>query len=67
LAVKAKDIDLECEIIAKASQRHEFILEVPISYRPRTREQAKKTTPRDGLSAIAPLFRYRRAMPSERA
>jgi glycosyltransferase involved in cell wall biosynthesis len=58
--LSANGVDLECEIIAKASRRREFILEVPVSYTPRTRAQGKKTTARDGFSAIAALFRYRR-------
>lgn len=60
LGLTANGVDLECEIIAKASQRREFILEVPVSFSPRTRAQGKKTTSRDGLSAIAALFKYRR-------
>jgi len=59
LTLTAKGVDLECEIIAKASQRREFILEVPVAFTPRTRAQGKKMTARDGLSAIAALFRYR--------
>jgi len=59
MALKANGVDLECEIIAKASQRREFILEVPVGFTPRTRAQGKKTTLKDGLSAIAALFRYR--------
>jgi hypothetical protein len=67
LALTADGVDLECEIIAKTSQRREFILEVPVSFTPRTRAQGKKTTFRDGLSAIAALFRYRRNPAGERA
>jgi 2-phospho-L-lactate transferase/gluconeogenesis factor (CofD/UPF0052 family) len=61
MQLTANGVDLECEIIAKASRRREFILEVPVSYTPRTRAQGKKTTLKDGLSAIAALFRYRGA------
>jgi hypothetical protein len=60
MALEANGVDLECEIIAKASQRQEFILEVPVTFVPRTRAQGKKTTAKDGLSAIAALFRYRK-------
>jgi hypothetical protein len=59
-------VNLECEIIAKASLRSEFILEVPVNFVPRTRAQGKKTTLKDGLLAIAALFRFRRMRGSER-
>jgi 2-phospho-L-lactate transferase/gluconeogenesis factor (CofD/UPF0052 family) len=62
----ANGVNLECEIIAKASLRSEFILEVPVNFVPRTRAQGKKTTLKDGLSAIAALFRFRRRRGSER-
>jgi glycosyltransferase involved in cell wall biosynthesis len=59
LGLTAGGVDLECEIIAKTSRRQEFILEVPVSFTPRTKAEGKKTTFRDGLSAIRALFRYR--------
>jgi len=55
-------VDLECEIIAKAAHLREFVLEVPVSFTPRTKAQGKKTTFQDGLSAIATLFRLRRLL-----
>jgi hypothetical protein len=67
MALTADGVDLECEIIAKASQRREFILEVPVSFTPRTRTQGKKITFKDGLSAIAALFRYRKSRVGVRA
>src|SRR5205085_10572040 len=47
MGLTADGVDLECEIIAKASQRREFIFEVPVNFAPRTRAQGKKTTLRD--------------------
>lgn len=61
MQLSSNGVDLECEIIAKASQRREFILEVPVAYTPRTRAQGKKTTLKDGLSAIGAMFRYRKS------
>jgi glycosyltransferase involved in cell wall biosynthesis len=52
-------LDLEMEILAKISRRHEYVLEVPVEYRPRTRAEGKKTTVFDGLHAAAALLKYR--------
>jgi 2-phospho-L-lactate transferase/gluconeogenesis factor (CofD/UPF0052 family) len=51
--------DLETEIIAKLGRRHEFIMEVPVDYAPRTRSEGKKITVQDGLRAIIQLVRCR--------
>ncbi len=51
--------DLETEIIAKLGRRHEFIMEVPVDYAPRTRSEGKKITVQDGLRAILQLVRCR--------
>lgn len=67
MSLTTSGVDLDCEIIAKASLRSEFILEVPVNFVPRTRAQGKKTTLRDGLAAIAALFRFRKARAAERA
>jgi dolichol-phosphate mannosyltransferase len=59
-------IPLECtrfefcpEVTAKLCRLGEKIWEVPISYRPRSREEGKKLRPRDGWMAIWTLLRVR--------
>lgn len=47
------------EVTAKLCRRGYRIREVPISYFPRPREEGKKITWKDGLTAIRTLFRYR--------
>ena len=57
LALKADRFQIEPEITAKLLRRGYKIVEVPISYRPRT---AKKLSPwRDGLPALLMLLRCR--------
>jgi len=51
--------DLDTEISSKLGLMHEYILELPVDYSPRTRHAGKKITLRDGLSALSTLFRYR--------
>jgi 2-phospho-L-lactate transferase/gluconeogenesis factor (CofD/UPF0052 family) len=59
LDLTSDGVNLECEIIAKVSQRQDFILEVPVNYMPRTRAEGKKTTFKDGVAAVAALFTSR--------
>jgi dolichol-phosphate mannosyltransferase len=61
-----ENIPLECtrfefcpEVTAKLCRLGEKIWEVPISYRPRSREEGKKLRHRDGWMAIWTLFRVR--------
>ncbi|HXX28550.1 MAG TPA: glycosyltransferase family 2 protein [Terriglobales bacterium] len=61
-----KNIPLECtrfefcpEVTAKLCRLGEKIWEVPISYRPRSREEGKKLRHRDGWMAIWTLLRLR--------
>ena len=63
----ARDLDLECnrfdiepEITAKLLRAGHRIVERPVRFEPRSRAQGKKIGWRDGLQAIAVLFRYRR-------
>ena len=51
--------DFDTEISSKLGAMHEFILELPVDYSPRARNEGKKITLGDGLSALATLFRYR--------
>lgn len=59
LDLKSEGVDLEMEIVAKLSRRHEYMFEIPVDYRPRSRDEGKKLTAFDGLKAIFALFRYR--------
>jgi hypothetical protein len=59
LELKSSGVDLETEIIAKVSKREEFILEVPVQYRPRRRSEGKKTTVLQGLKALTALLTWR--------
>ncbi len=61
-----KSIKLDCqrfefcpEVTAKVRRRKIAILEVPISYNPRTVKEGKKIRLKDGLVAIYTLLRYR--------
>jgi 2-phospho-L-lactate transferase/gluconeogenesis factor (CofD/UPF0052 family) len=59
LDLRSDGIDLETEIVAKLSRRKEYMFEIPVDYRPRSREAGKKVTATDGINAILALFRYR--------
>ena len=51
--------DFEAEVTAKLLKAGYKIYEVPISYSPRTEEQGKKISWRDGLDAIYTLLKFR--------
>jgi glycosyltransferase involved in cell wall biosynthesis len=59
LDLKSKGVDLETEVIAKLGRRGTFILEVPVKFRPRRKEEGKKTTLTDGLRALFVLIGHR--------
>lgn len=50
---------LDPELIIQFAKRHARIIEVPVSYRGRTREQGKKIRARDGLAAFGSILRSR--------
>lgn len=54
-----QDFTIEIEIIAKAAKRSLKILEVPVSYHPRSYSEGKKIRCKDGLRAIEAIFKYR--------
>lgn len=56
LSLTSNGVELETELIVKASKYQHFILEVPVSYRPRGVEEGKKITARDGLRAMWRIF-----------
>jgi len=57
--LRAKRFDFEPEITAKILKNGYNILEVPITFKPRSFEEGKKITWRDGLRAGAYLLKYR--------
>jgi hypothetical protein len=66
-----KAMDLRCqrfefcpEVTAKTCRLGLSILEVPITYAPRTNEQGKKIRWTDGLQALAVLWKWRRWRPA---
>ncbi|MDP6571394.1 MAG: glycosyltransferase family 2 protein [Patescibacteria group bacterium] len=61
-----KKLNLKCnrfefcpEVTAKLAKNGEYIIEIPISYQPRTEAQGKKIRAKDGLQAIWTLIKYR--------
>ena len=57
--IKGDRFEWEPEILAKIRKKGYKILEVPISYYPRTFEEGKKINWKDGLQAIWTLIKYR--------
>lgn len=59
LNLRATGFDIDIEIVCNALKKEKRILEVPISYYPRTYDAGKKIRWRDGLWAIFYIFKYR--------
>lgn len=59
IKINGNKFEWEPEILAKVRKRGEKIIEVPISYIPRTFEQGKKINWKDGMQAIWTLIKYR--------
>lgn len=59
LGLKSKSFDIEVEIVCKALKNNLRILEVPISYYPRSYAQGKKIRVKDGIQAIISIIKYR--------
>lgn len=59
LGLKSKSFDIEVEIVSKAIKRKLRLMEVPISYYPRSYAEGKKIRWFDGLQAIVSVLRYR--------
>ena len=59
LVLECRRFDFEPEITAKLLRCGYAILEVPISYTPRSRQEGKKIKWQDGVVAVGVLFRYR--------
>lgn len=59
LNLKCDGRNLDAEICAKLGRLHEYVLEYPVDYSPRTRREGKTITIVDGLRMMAALVRYR--------
>lgn len=59
LALESNGFEFCAEVTARVLKRGVAIVEVPISYRPRSFEEGKKIRWRDGLIAVATLLRLR--------
>ena len=59
LTLKAKRFDFEPEITAKILKNKFKIKEVPINYYPRSFEEGKKITWKDGVQHLWYLIKYR--------
>jgi len=59
LGLKAQSFDIEIEIVSKVIKNKLRLMEVPISYIPRTYAEGKKIRIKDGIHAIISIFKYR--------
>lgn len=59
IRINGNKFEWEPEILAKVRKRGIKIIEVPISYNPRSFEEGKKINWKDGVQAIWTLFKYR--------
>ena len=59
LALESNGLDLETEIVAKLARRREYMVEMPVEYKPRPQSAGKKIRSGDGLRALKALVRYR--------
>lgn len=59
LNLESTSFDIEAEIICKALKKHLRIVEVPISYYPRSYAEGKKIRWFDGLETIISILKYR--------
>ncbi len=59
LHLKSNGFEIECEFVAQASRKNFKIVEVPVSYRPRTKFEGKKINWKDGVKAMWMLCKCR--------
>jgi 2-phospho-L-lactate transferase/gluconeogenesis factor (CofD/UPF0052 family) len=59
LDLQSNGLELETEIVAKLSRRREYMFEMPVEFKPRTRAAGKKIRTTDGLRALWALWRFR--------
>ena len=60
LTLETSGFELDHELTSRMLARGKRIVEVPISYAPRSREEGKKIGPRDWFIAVRTFWRYRR-------
>jgi glycosyltransferase involved in cell wall biosynthesis len=61
ISLEESRFEMELELTLKVAQRNWRVMEVPISYTPRSKAEGKKIRWRDGLQSIKALCRYRKA------
>jgi len=57
--LKSNSFEIEFEILAKAIKKRMNIIEVPISYKPRSYKEGKKIKIRDGVWTLIRIFYFR--------
>ncbi len=55
----SRGFGLDPELVVQLAKRHARVVEVPVSYHGRSREEGKKLGPLDGFKALAAIFRAR--------
>tara|TARA_Y100000389_G_scaffold58883_1_gene54861 strand:+ start:5273 stop:7213 length:1941 start_codon:yes stop_codon:yes gene_type:complete len=59
LKLESDGVNLELEIITKIAKTKKFILEIPVNYNPRTRQQGKKISIFDGLMSLISIINHK--------
>jgi len=59
LNLREQSFTIETEIVAKAAKKSLRIIEVPVSYHPRSYSEGKKIRAKDGFAAIRAILKYR--------
>ncbi len=59
LGLKSNSFDIEIEVLAKGIKKGMRILEVPVSYKPRSYKEGKKIKIRDGLWAVMRILFFK--------
>ncbi len=62
LNLKARGFDIEVEIICNILRNRKVLLEIPVTYNPRTYQEGKKIRWKDGLLAIFYMLKYRSSL-----
>ena len=57
--IKSKGFEADHEITAKLIKNNYKIIEIPINYKPRTKDEGKKINFFDGLKAVYTIIKYR--------
>ncbi len=62
ISLEESGFEMELELTVQVARRKWRVMEVPISYLPRSKAAGKKIRWRDGIQSIKTLYRYRRAL-----